>query len=174
MTRIGKPKGLIRYSSRELLEGHQRHIIRPRTVLYPLALVAFLGAFVYALGTRAAADVTVLRGTGEPFTRQDDGRIANQVRVKIWNRTNDDHDYRIEVGGATDGTVIIPQNPLRVEAGVSAVTTLFVLLPATSFENGEHRVTVQVSDGAGFATDIPYRLVGPQGDARGPLPPKGP
>jgi cytochrome c oxidase accessory protein FixG len=33
MTRVGKPKGLIRYSSRELLEGHTRHLIRPRTVL---------------------------------------------------------------------------------------------------------------------------------------------
>ena len=174
MTRVGKPKGLIRYSSRELLEGKTRHIIRPRTVLYPLALVAFLGAFVYALGTRAAADVTVLRGTGEPFTRQDDGRIANQVRVKIWNRTTGDHDYRIEVGGATDGTVIIPQNLLHVEAGVSAVTTLFVLLPPASFEKGEHGVTVRVSDGAGFTTDIPYRLVGPQDDASGREALKGP
>ena len=164
MTRVGKPTGLIRYSSRELLEGHARHFVRPRTVLYPMALAIFVGGFAYALATRDAADVTVLRGTGEPFTRQDDGRIANQVRVKIWNRTNDDHDYRIEVGGAVAGTVIVPQNPLRVEAGTSAVTTLFVLLPPSSFHDREHDVTVRVSDGAGFTTDIPYRLVGPEDD----------
>lgn len=164
MTRVGKPTGLIRYTSRELLEGHARHFVRPRTVLYPLALAIFLGGFAYTLATRAAADVTVLRGTGEPFTTQDDGRIANQVRVKIANRTDAAHDYRIEVGGASEGTVIVPQNPLRVEAGESAVTTLFILLPRDAFDDGEHPVTVRVGDGAGFTTDIPYRLVGPTDD----------
>ena len=162
MTRVGKPKGLIRYSSRELLEGHVRHIIRPRTVLYPLALAVFLGGFTYALATRAAADVTVLGGLGEPFTRQADGRIANQVRVKIANRTNDDHDYRIEVLGATEGSVVVPQNPLRIAAGEMAVTPLFVLLPSGVYHDGEHRVTVRVSDGSGFSADVPYRLVGPE------------
>jgi len=164
MTRVGKPTGLIRYSSRELLEGHKRHLIRPRTVLYPLALALFLGAFTYALATRDAADVTVLGGQGEPFTQQAGGQIANQLRVKIANRTHDDHDYRIEVVGATGGSVVVPQNPLRVATGQSAETPLFVLLPRSVFHDGEHRVTVRVSDGAGFSTDVPYRLVGPQDD----------
>jgi len=164
MTRVNKPKGLIRYSSRELLEGHTRHLIRPRTVLYPLALALFLGAFTYALATRDAADITVLGGQGEPFTQQADGQIANQLRVKIANRTHDDHDYRIEVVGATGGSAVVPQNPLRVATGQSAETPLFVLLPRSMFHDGEHRVTVRVSDGAGFSTDVPYRLVGPEGD----------
>jgi cytochrome c oxidase accessory protein FixG len=164
MRRVGKPEGLIRYSSRELLEGHTRHLVRPRTVLYPLVLALFLGGFTYALVTRDAADVTVLRGTGEPFTVQDDGRISNQVRVKIANRTDDDRNYRIDVGGAAEGTVIAPQNPLRVGAGATEVTTVFILLPRRSFDDGEHRVTVRVSDGAGFTTDLPYRLVGPERD----------
>ena len=164
MERVGKPKGLIRYSSRELLEGHKRHLIRPRTVLYPLAFAGFLGAFTYALATRDAADVTVLGGQGEPFTQQADGRIANQVRVKITNRTDADHDYRIEVVGASEGSVIVPQNPLHVATGQSAVTPLFVLLPRSAFHDGEHHVTVRVSDGAGFSTDTPYRLVGPEHD----------
>jgi cytochrome c oxidase accessory protein FixG len=164
MTRVGKPTGLIRYSSRELLEGHVRHLVRPRTVLYPLALAVFLGGFTYALVTRDAADVTILRGTGEPFTRQDNGMIANQVRIKIANRTRSAHDYRIDVGGVAEGTVIAPQNPLRVEAGASEMTTLFVLLPPRSFDDGERHVTMRVSNSAGFSTTIPYRLVGPETD----------
>ena len=162
MTRVGKPKGLIRYSSRELLEGHTRHLIRPRTVLYPLALTVFLGGFVYALATRATADVTLLGGAGEPFTRQEDGRIANQLRVKIVNRSKADQDYRIDVVGASEGSVIVPQNPLAVATGQTAVTPLFILLPRTAFHDGEHPVMVRVSDGTGFSTEVPYRLVGPQ------------
>jgi len=106
----------------------------------------------------------VLGGQGEPFTRQADGQIANQLRVKIANRTHEDHDYRIEVAGATDGSVVVPQNPLRVASGQSAETPLFVLLPRSVFHDGEHRVTVRVSDGAGFSTSVAYRLVGPEDD----------
>ena len=145
-----------------MLEGHTRHLIRPRTVVYPLALTVFLGGFVYALATRAGADITVLGGAGEPFTRQDDGRIANQLRVKIVNRTKAGQDYRIDVLGASDGSVIVPQNPLAVATGQTAVTPLFILLPRTTFRDGEHRVMVRVSDGAGFSTEVPYRLVGPE------------
>jgi hypothetical protein len=104
----------------------------------------------------------VLGGIGEPFTREAGGRVANQLRVKIANRTNADHAYRIEVLGAEAGSVVVPQNPLTVTAGAMAVTPLFVLLPAKVFHDGEHRVTVRVSDGSGFSTTVPYRLVGPE------------
>jgi hypothetical protein len=128
------------------------------------ALALFLGGFTYTLITRDAADVTVLGGLGEPFVKAPDGRIANQLRVKIANRTSEDRDYRIEVGGAEAGSVVVPQNPLRVAAGEMAVTPLFVLLPAKAYHDGEHRVTVRVSDGSGFSTTMPYRLVGPDDD----------
>jgi cytochrome c oxidase accessory protein FixG len=183
MTRIGKPRGLIRYSSREILEGHARRLLRPRVILYPLALLLLLGGFGYTLATRAAADVTILRGR-EAFTRADDGRIANQVRITIANRTDEPHEYRIEVANAEMGTVIAPQNPLAVGAGASEVTTLFILLPRSAFDDGERRVTVRVGDGAGFRTELPYRLVGPRDhdehdehdehdDARGARAPRG-
>jgi hypothetical protein len=44
------------------------------------------------------------------------------------------------------------------------VTPLFVLLPRKAYHDGEHDVTVRVSDGGGFTTEIPYRLGGPEHD----------
>ncbi|HEX4934576.1 MAG TPA: cytochrome c oxidase accessory protein CcoG, partial [Gemmatimonadaceae bacterium] len=35
MASIGKPKGLVRYTSREVLAGGTRHLLRPRTLIYP-------------------------------------------------------------------------------------------------------------------------------------------
>jgi cytochrome c oxidase accessory protein FixG len=166
MDKVGRPRGLIRYSSREALETRQRHLLRPRVVLYPAVLALFLGGFIYALSTRDAADITVLRGLGEPFVAQPDGRIANQVRVKIANRTGHDHAYRIDVTGAAEATVVAPQNPLLVPAGSTATTSVFIVLPSTSFHDGERRVAFSVSDGAGFTRRIDYRLVGPEHEDR--------
>ena len=43
------------------------------------------------------AVLTLLRGLGSPFTVLKDGRISNQVRLKIANRTETDQSYLFEL-----------------------------------------------------------------------------
>ncbi|HET7903792.1 MAG TPA: cytochrome c oxidase accessory protein CcoG [Candidatus Eisenbacteria bacterium] len=162
MTRIGKPIGLIRYGSRQGFEGKRQSWLRPRVVLYPAALAIVLGTFAWALGTRADAEVTLLRGLGEPYTLQADGSVTNQIRVKVTNRGGGDHAYAIAIGGAEGATVIAPINPLPVPGGGTRSTSLFVVLPRSAFEDGERPVTVTLDDGRGFKTTLPYQLVGPE------------
>ncbi len=164
MEKIGKPRGLIRYSSLEILAGARRHTLRPRTVLYPGALALFLGTFVYQLSTKDTADVVLLRGEGAPFTREADGSVANQLRVKISNRTARDHEYRLEITGADGGRAVIPVNPFPVHAGATDVTSLFVLMPDSAFHEGEHRVAIAVTDGDRFSATYAWRLLGPTGE----------
>ncbi len=162
MRKVGKPEGLIRYSSRAALEGGRVRKLRPRVVLYPAAFVATFGGFLFALNTRSAADVTVLRGLGEPYVVEANGQVANQLRVKVTNRTNRDQVYAIQVDSVDDGSVISPQNPLHVAAGKTEVASLFIMLPRRSFHDGERRVTVRVADGGTLAQRVSYRLVGPE------------
>jgi cytochrome c oxidase accessory protein FixG len=167
MEKVGKPRGLIRYSSQEMLAGSGRHFLRPRTVLYPVALAAFLGTFVFLLGTKAAADITLLRSVGSPFSVDDQGRVVNQVRLRIANRTHDDRTYRIRVEGADAGSVVVPVNPFPVRSGHTETTSFFVTLPRDAFSSGEPEIEVHVSDGAGFDSEYEWRLLGPSArDAR--------
>ena len=162
MTKVGKPTGLIRYATRDALEGRPRKWLRPRIVLYPLVLVLALGGFAWALVARQDADVTLLRGIGAPFVEQADGSVSNQVRLKITNRTNEDRVYRMELLDAEGATVIAPEIPLRVGPRETATTSAFVLLPARAFRHGERHVRFRVDDGHGFDAEISYRLVGPR------------
>ncbi|MFP5355226.1 MAG: 4Fe-4S dicluster domain-containing protein, partial [Gemmatimonadota bacterium] len=162
MTSIGKPTGLIRYTSREILEGGRRHLLRPRTVIYPVAFAAVLGIFIWQLGTKATADITLLRSLDRPFIEEADGRIANQVRLRIANRSGEDQRYRIEIDGAGEGQVIIPVNPFPVAEGRTETTSFFVLLPREAFASGDRMITVKVSDGDDFSGEFPYRLLGPR------------
>jgi len=161
MEKVGKPRGLIRYSSQEMLAGSVRHLLRPRTVLYPVALAGFLGTFVFMLGTKADADVTLLRAVGSPFSVDGQGRVVNQVRLRIANRTHTDRTYRIEVEGAEAGTVVVPVNPFPVSSGHTGTTSFFVTLPRDAFSSGEPEIEVHVSDGAGFEVEYDWRLLGP-------------
>lgn len=174
MDKIGKPRGLIRYTSRDALAGQPQHLLRPRTVVYPAVLVLFLGAFVFQLATKAPADVVLLRGVGAPFLVEPDGRVQNQVRIKISNRTAGERAYHIEVRGAEPGMVVIPVNPLPVARGETETTSLFVLLPADSFTDGARAITVVIRDDAGYVGEFPWRLLGPtNGHAGTAQPPEG-
>jgi cytochrome c oxidase accessory protein FixG len=172
MRKVERPLGLIRYTSRAALEGTPVHKLRPRVVLYPAALALSFGSFLFALGTRSAADVTVLRGMGEPYVVESDGRVANQLRVKIANRSHVDRLYTVTVEQLGEGTVIDPGNPLAVAAGASAMASLFIMLPRGAFRGGERVVTIRIDDGADYTQRIPYRLVGPEEEVprAGPLP----
>ena len=168
MEKVGKPKGLIRYTSQDALAGKERKLLRMRTVLYPTVLFVLLGGLTAALILKAPADITVLRGLDGPFTEEADGRISNQIRLKVTNRRGVTEHYRIAIEQTTgtavttaDFIVVAPENPLVVEAGASRTTSVFVLLPAAAFTNGERNVRVSITDDQGYSDAETFRLLGP-------------
>jgi len=161
MEALHKPKGLIRYASQEGLAGRASGVMRARVVIYSIALTLCLAALAVTLGTRADAEVTLLRSSSEPYRVEADGRIANQLRVKIVNRSSVSQQYSITVDGMEGGSVIAPELPLIVGVGAQRTTSLFLLAPFTTFTGGRHPVTVRISDEHGFARDVPFVLLGP-------------
>jgi cytochrome c oxidase accessory protein FixG len=162
MDRIGKPHGLIRYSSQESLETDEKtSVLRPRVVLYAVALLGFVSALLVVGSRIGGADVTVLRGIGAPFVVQPNG-IQNQVRIKVENRTDADHRYEIQLEHSEGLTLIAPENPLPVSRGSRQSTSIFVIAPRDRFVHGELPIVVRVNDGAGFEQKVAYKLLGPK------------
>jgi cytochrome c oxidase accessory protein FixG len=174
MTKVGKPTGLIRYSSQDEIAGMPKHVLRMRTILYPVVLGILLTGLGATMYFKKAADLTVLRGLEAPFAIEADGRVSNQIRVKITNRRSDAMAYSIvldslNVGGIEPGeiTVLAPENPLRVKGKETRATSVFVLLPARAFPNGDKFITINVSDERGYRESVRYRLLGPSNGATG-------
>ena len=168
MVKVGKPKGLIRYSSQDELAGKPRQWLRLRTVLYPTVLFLLLGGLGAALVMKAPADVTVLRGLDGPFTEEGDGRISNQIRLRITNRRGVDESYSIAIEQPTtteiaqsELTMVIPENPVKVVAGATHSTSMFIVLPRKAFSNGERMLNFTITDSEGYVDHETYRLLGP-------------
>lgn len=161
MTRLGRPRGLIRYSSQAELAGEPRHRIRPRVVIYPAILLVLGVAFITLLAGRGAADITILRGLGRPFTEMQDGQIGNQVRIKIVNRTDKTASYTIAVSGASGAKVLPEEDPIVVLPGEAKTVPALVTVPETLFERGACMVELTIGDGAAFSESVDYRLMGP-------------
>ena len=173
MVRVGKPKGLIRYSSQDAMAGMPRKLLRMRTVLYPAILVVMVGGLLVALITKDKADVTLLRGIGAPFSEEADGRIANQIRIKIANRGHDEAEYSIAVSGLTEAgllsrevVIVAPENPMKIAGGETRSTSMFIVVPRRVFVRGERDITLTVSDGKSVMQQLSWRLLGPSEGAR--------
>jgi cytochrome c oxidase accessory protein FixG len=162
MDKVGRPRGLIRYTSREILESGKRRILRPRVIAYPLLLLTVFGALGFALAGKDPADITVLRGVGSPFMQLPSGEISNQIRVKIVNRSGEPRDYLVELADPAGLKLVAPQNPIPLQDGGVETATFFVLAAPDRFEGGEREVLFRISDGNGFVKEMPYVLLGPE------------
>ncbi len=162
MAKIGQRPGLIRYATRAELEGAPRRMLRPRVILYPVALAISLGLFVFFVDNRASSEVTLLRGTGALY-QVVEGEVVSDVRLKFSNRNRDDRAYRIALAGGGATRLIAPLNPFPVPAGNTLTATVFVISPPAAFTAGRRTVMFHVDDGHGFARNYLHPLTGPYG-----------
>jgi cytochrome c oxidase accessory protein FixG len=172
MAKIGRPLGLIRYSSQEAIETGRRGLLRPRVVIYPLVLAVALTLFGFTLASKGPADVTFLRTRSQPYRTLESGDVGNVVLVKIVNRTDEPRTYNIAVPGAR--SMHSADLPMTIEGGDSASATLHVTLPRDRFEDGRAEIAVEVSDNEGFSDEYRHHVLGPlfTGTARRNSPPE--
>jgi cytochrome c oxidase accessory protein FixG len=167
MDRIGLPRGLVRYTSQAELAGGTRSFLRPRLVVYSVILAVMFGALGFSLAGKQTADVTLLRGLGAPFATLPDGRISNQIRIKITNRSGEERSYLIKLAGDGGLELIAPENPLTVAPGETEMTAAFITAPPSAFTDGEAPTTLTIGDGIDFTKTLDYRILGPSSRGSG-------
>jgi cytochrome c oxidase accessory protein FixG len=162
MEKLHREPGLIRYGSQQEMAHGRRRWLRPRVVLYPLALALVFGLLVVKLAGRASAEVTVLRAAGEPYALVGADLVGNTVRLKIANRGSEEARYWIHLLEPAEATAIVPVNPLPVRALGLQVTTVVVRAPRTAFDDGRATAIFAVTDSSGYEGRVPVPLIGPR------------
>ncbi len=99
MDKIKLPRGLIRYSTEHALEHQRTKIIRPRVIIYATLLTVLTGAWVAALAMREPVALDVIRDRNALYRMLDDGRVENVYDVKIMNKTEAAHQFKVTVSG---------------------------------------------------------------------------
>ena len=120
MDKVGYPKGLIRYSTQNAIDGKYedkdivKHTLRPRTLFYTSLVLGISIAFVYTLANRIPLRVDVIRDRLTLSREVENGLIENLYRLQIINMDGTSHRYAISAKGidglavATGGSAQIP------------------------------------------------------------------
>lgn len=147
MTKLHRPKGLVKYASHVALKGGKTRFVRARTVFYSFMLVAGAVAFAVAASRIAPFRASVVRMGGASFYL--DGEVVrNQFQLRLINKRNDVSTYQLELVG--EG---LPAGLKAADAGQKItlqamgeeLKTLVVTLPKAEYK-GPVKFQVKVTD----------------------------
>ncbi len=117
MDKMGYPRGLVRYTTENALEGRGARILRPRVLVYATLLLVLIGGLATSIATRTPAILDVIRDRNALYRELADGAIENIYTVKVVNQSNAPREFTLAVSGlpglALDG---VPE-VIRVPGG---------------------------------------------------------
>lgn len=116
MSKLNRPKGLIRYDSQAGLAGQKRRFLRPRVFIYAALMLAGATAFTLSAMQLRSANMNIVRMSGAPYFITDT-TVRNQYMVRVINKTNQAKTYQLdssspfrnyEMEGNPDGITVPP------------------------------------------------------------------
>jgi cytochrome c oxidase accessory protein FixG len=162
MTKVGLPRGLIRYASLNGIEHGLPLRFTARMKLYSAVLTGLISLFIFLVLTRPDVQSIFLRAPGTLFQQAAEGRISNLYTVKILNKTHrdlpidfklDEREGRIVVMGAKQ--FVVPKDKL-------AETSVIVELDPATLSGSTTKISIGViADGKRMET-VKTAFVGPR------------
>lgn len=166
MRKLGRPTGLIKFTSEREQQGGTRRMWRPRNLAYLAFMLVAWGGFVALIATRADALVEVVRGGREPYRILNSGDVANQQRIRFTNQLEEPQRFSVEVLAPREISLVLSESPVVVAAERVVVVNAVATVPRGTFANGQATVRYLVTSDRGFRQEIEFLLLGPF-DAQG-------
>lgn len=152
MDEMGYPKGLVRYSSENLLAGKPERVLRPRVLGYGAMLMLVASTWAWGLAHRIPLDVDVIRDRARLFREVGHDQIENVYTLKIMNKAQHAATYSVAADSAFEllGPARITVEPgqlkdvpvqLRISRGKLDATSTPVTFTIASVEDAGVQVT---------------------------------
>ncbi|MGZ3653242.1 MAG: cytochrome c oxidase accessory protein CcoG [Bdellovibrionota bacterium] len=166
MTRLKKPKGLIRYTTLAELRGRVRRYVTPRAVVYALLAIASIGALAISLRTKDYLEVTALRAAGSPYevSPSDHGTfVVNHFRLELSNQTGSTQTLTLSIDESAKVSgieLITATNPISLADSAAERADFFVRFPLSTLVHGARKISIRWNTGT-QNRELEVTLVGP-------------
>jgi cytochrome c oxidase accessory protein FixG len=150
MDKIGRPPGLIRYSTDRALAQHWNarqiaaRVVRPRVMIYTVLLTAIVIGFGMSLAMRTPLKVDVIRDRGSMGREVGDGVIENVYRLQIMNTAETAHRYQIRVTGI-DGMALADTGIAELEGASTRAVPVRVQAARGAARKGSNEIEFVVT-----------------------------
>ena len=161
MRKLGRPTGLIKFTSEQAQKGQPARLLRPRNLIYLALMVVAWSSFVALIITRSDALVEVVRGGREPYRMLNSGDVANQQRIRFTNQSEERAQFTVEVLEPKAVSLVLSESPVVVDPEQVLTVNAVATVPRSLFVNGKASVTYLVTSDRGYRKEIEFLLLGP-------------
>jgi len=153
MDRMGYDKGLIRYTTEHELEGKKVHFVRSKLIGYAILLCIMSTLLVLEVVNRQPVAMDIIRDRNALARENFNGEVENVYTLKILNKSQEKHQYKLSVSGLENAKWNGPQ---LIEVDAAKVYTLPISIAVDPYEL------------KGYMTDITFVIqqVGDEDDVR--------
>ncbi len=162
MTKINKPKGLIRYSSYNAIKDGAQKLFTPRIAGYSVVLIALISLLTYFISTRGDIETTVLKVPGTLYTKTDDGQITNLYTIEFVNKTFEDISLEVRIESPQEATFMKIGDPVIVVPKEGILKgMIMVKLPEEAITSMKTEIELGIYQSAEKVETVKAKFVGP-------------
>jgi cytochrome c oxidase accessory protein FixG len=161
MTRISKPRGLIRYASERSIAEGTRLKFNVRIVFYSTVLVGLLGLISFLFTIRTDLETTILRVQGSLYQEYDSLHYSNIYIVQIVNKTRKELPVDIKLEKPM-GEIKMMGDPLMIKKGQVGEANFLVVIPKNEIKTSETDLLFKIFSNGDEIEILKSTFVGPE------------
>nr|MBP6316130.1 4Fe-4S binding protein [Chitinophagaceae bacterium] len=161
MVKIHKPKGLIRYTSEDMIVNKKKAGITPRIIAYSAVLLILIGILSFTFMSHSVVDASILRTPGQFYQEHPDGTISNLYNFKVANKRNKPMEIHFVLRNANGKIELIGHEKIEVPVGGEKQGQLFIRIPLRSIHEKKSSLEVDIFDGNELITTSKTTFMAP-------------
>jgi cytochrome c oxidase accessory protein FixG len=163
MTKIGKPRGLIRFASYNSIRDGVKKLFTARVAGYSVVLTVLAGILIFLLITRSEVETTILKVPGTLYQRTGSGGITNLYQVEFVNKSFDDlHLHLVAIDPPEARLSKVGGEPETIVRAGSLLKEMYLVeLPEEKITRPKLKLILGVFNGTRQLETVRIKFVGP-------------
>ena len=168
MAKMNYPKGLVRYTTENVMRGKGSHTLRPRMLVYAAVLVTLMVGFIYSISQRVPLELDIIRDRNSLYRETGAGLVENVYTLKLINMDSHPHYYTLSVAGLPGLEIDTGQGAIEVAAGEVLNLPIRVRTDPINLKRASNEITFTLSatDAPELTTTQTGRFIGPAAGAQ--------
>ncbi len=162
MTKIGSPRGLIRYASLNGIERREPLRFTPRLAGYCVILFVLSVVLGLMLFLRSDVEATVLRAPGSLFQQMPDGHYSNLYTVRVVNKTSREMPVELRLENPAGSLSVMGQGSIVVAAQKLSESSVLIELDPAAMKSGTTALVLGVYSGGKKLQTLKTAFIGPR------------
>jgi len=163
MEKMDYPKGLIKYTTMNTIDGNKTNVFRPRIIVYMIILIAVTMGTIASIAARSPIELDIIRDRNILFRETDEGLIENVYTIKIINKDDQAHEYHITASGIENMQLLMSKKHIVADSGLVIEVPVRLVVDPEYLNKRSTTVLFHLNAiDADLSTDEEARFLGPQ------------